>query len=61
MRSVTVTNETLFFIAMQYLGDATLWFTIADLNDIKDPWLSGLRMVRLPDSAIVVGGVIGQQ
>jgi nucleoid-associated protein YgaU len=61
MQVITVTGGNLFQIAAQYLGDATQWVRIAQLNSILDPWLSGLVVLALPDVDPSAGGGIGQQ
>jgi len=59
MQTITVVSTTLFQLACQYYGDATQWDRIAALNDINDPWLSGLTMLTLPSVQTAPGGVIG--
>lgn len=61
MRSVTVTGGTLFSIALDYLGDATQWILIAELNGVRDPWLSGLQTLQLPDTRNFTGGGVAEQ
>jgi nucleoid-associated protein YgaU len=61
MQVIMVTGGNLFQIAAQYLGDATQWVRIAQLNDISDPWLSGLVTLNLPEIDASAGGGIGQQ
>jgi nucleoid-associated protein YgaU len=61
MQVIMVTGGNLFQIAAQYLGDATQWVRIAQLNDITDPWLNGLVTLNLPDIDASAGGGIGQQ
>jgi nucleoid-associated protein YgaU len=61
MQVIMVTGGNLFQIAAQYLGDATQWVRIAQLNHITDPWLSGLVTLTLPDLDASAGGGIGQQ
>ena len=66
-----VTGGNLFQLAAQYLGDATQWVRIAQLNDIRDPWLnapatsvpvtSGPVALKLPDLDPSAGGGVGQQ
>ena len=48
-KTVTVSGTTLFRVAALYLGDATQWNRIAHLNGIKDPVLTGLVTLKLPD------------
>ena len=61
VRVVVVTNATLFDVAAEYLGDPTQWNRIAALNQIVDPWLSGLNTLQLPDTSDPSGGGIGYQ
>lgn len=58
MRDITVAGGNLFRLAMEYLGDATQWIRIAQLNDIADPWLDGVRVLRLPATDPNAGGGI---
>ena len=60
MQRVTVASVTLFEVAAQYLGDATLWTQIAALNGITDPWLQGLVSLNVPEP-VLNGGVIVRQ
>ncbi|AQS87906.1 hypothetical protein [Neoasaia chiangmaiensis] len=39
---VTAADVSLFHLAAVYLGDATQWWRIAQLNGLGDPDLSGL-------------------
>lgn len=60
MASVNVVGQSLFEVAARYLGDATQWIRIAQLNDISDPWLSGLVTLQLPPfNASAGGGIVG--
>ena len=59
MQTVTVASGTLFQVAAQYLQDATQWNRIAALNDISDPWLSGLTVLQLPAPDTALGGGVG--
>jgi L-ascorbate metabolism protein UlaG (beta-lactamase superfamily) len=61
MQVVTVASQTLFQVALTYLGDATQWIRIASLNGITDPWLDGLVTLTIPDvDPSAGGGVAGQ-
>lgn len=51
MQTLTVTGGTLFDIANRFLGDANRWVDIANLNDITDPWLTGVVTLVLPSNA----------
>jgi nucleoid-associated protein YgaU len=61
MQTIQVAGGNLYHIAAQYLGDATQWIRIAQLNNISDPMLSGTVTLRIPpvDSS-AGGGVVAQ-
>ena len=61
MQRVTVASRTLFDVAAQYMGDATLWTEIAALNGITDPWLQGLVSLYIPDPSVMNGGAVVEQ
>ena len=71
MQVIMVTGGNLFQLAAQYLGDATQWVRIAQLNDIRDPWLNAPVTsvavisvpvtLKLPDLDPSAGGGVGQQ
>lgn len=61
MRTIVVTGGSLFEIASHYLGDATQWIRIAQLNALSDPMLQGLVTLRLPDVDTTAGGGVVQQ
>lgn len=58
---IVVTGGSLFQIASAYLGDATQWIRIAQLNALSDPMLQGLVTLRLPEADAAAGGGIVQQ
>jgi len=41
MQTIQVAGGNLFRIALVYLGDATQWIRVAQLNGLSDPMLSG--------------------
>ena len=45
---VTVSDTTLFHVAATWLGDATQWNRIADLNHLSDPMLVGVVTLFVP-------------
>lgn len=49
MRTVFVSTGTLFTVAARELGDATQWWRIAAMNGLRDPWVSGVLELRIPD------------
>lgn len=62
MQSITTTGGNLFALAAQYLGDATQWIRIAQLNRLKDPMLTGVVTLQLPQAdANAGGGIVVQQ
>lgn len=61
MQTVTVAGGNLFQLASQYLGDATQWIRIAQLNGLSDPMLPGLATVLVPDVDAGAGGGIADQ
>ncbi len=61
MKTIVVTGGSLFQIASEYLGDATQWIRIAQLNGLADPVLHGLVILRLPEIDVAAGGGIVQQ
>jgi hypothetical protein len=61
MQSIQVAGGNLFRIAMTYLGDATQWVRIAQLNGISDPMLSGTMTLRIPDKNPSAGGGVAAQ
>jgi hypothetical protein len=61
MQALTIAGGNLFRIAAEQLGDATQWIRIAQLNAIRDPMLSGLVTLNLPDSDPTAGGGIANQ
>lgn len=61
MQTITVAGGNLFALAAQYLGDATQWIRIAQLNNLSDPMLSGLVTLRIPDVNPNMGGGIAAQ
>jgi nucleoid-associated protein YgaU len=61
MQTISVAGGNLFQIAAMYLGDATQWIRIAQLNGIDDPLLLGLQSISLPDVDPTAGGGIPVQ
>ena len=61
MQTLTVAGGNLFQLASQYLGDATQWIRIAQLNSLSDPMLLGLTTLLLPDLDASAGGGIASQ
>lgn len=61
MTSIQVVGGDLFHLAAQYLGDATQWLRIAQLNGLTDPQLSGVQTLLIPDPDPTAGGGIANQ
>lgn len=61
MRTITVVGDDLFHIAARYLGDATQWIRIAQLNNLSDPQLIGPTILLLPPLDPQMGGGIAIQ
>jgi hypothetical protein len=55
---ITVFSGNLFQIAAQYLGDATQWIRIAQLNNMGDPVIRQMTILTLPDPDASAGGGI---
>lgn len=58
MTNITVAGGNLFQIAAAQLGDATQWIRIAQLNNISDPFLTGIVNLLIPDINSSAGGGI---
>jgi hypothetical protein len=61
MRTITVAGGDLFHLAAEYLGDATQWNRLAQVNGLTDPVLSGLATLLVPDVDAAEGGGIASQ
>lgn len=61
MQTIQVAGGNLFRIAAQYLGDATQWVRIAQLNQLSDPMLSGVVTLRIPAVDPSAGGGVAAQ
>jgi hypothetical protein len=56
MRTITVAGGNLFELALLYLGDATQWNRIAEVNGLTDPMLSGVTTLQIPSVDTAAGG-----
>lgn len=56
MQSIQVAGGNLFRVAATYLGDATQWIRIAQLNNLTDPMLTGTVTLKLPPANKTAGG-----
>jgi hypothetical protein len=61
MQTIQVAGGNLFRVAMVYLGDATQWVRIAQINGISDPMLSGTVTLKIPDRNPNAGGGVAAQ
>ncbi len=61
MATITVAGGDLFHIAAAWLGDATQWVRIAQINNLKDFQLSGVTTLVLPAVDPSAGGGIASQ
>jgi hypothetical protein len=56
MRTVNVAGANLFALALQYLGDATQWNRIAQVNGLIDPVVTDARTLLIPSVDANAGG-----
>jgi nucleoid-associated protein YgaU len=61
MQTIQVAGGNLYRIAAQYLGDATQWVRIAQLNNLSDPMLQGTMTLNLPAVDPNAGGGVAAQ
>ena len=61
MQTITVGGGNLFRIAAEHLGDATQWIRVAQINCLRDPLLSGVTTLLIPDRNLNAGGGIASQ
>jgi len=52
VRSVTLAGGNLYQIAAEQYGDASLWTSIADANNLDDPQLKGIQTLNIPVSPV---------
>ena len=57
-QKITVAGGNLFALAAKYLGDATQWIRIAQVNRLTDPTLSGVNTLIIPALDPSAGGGI---
>ncbi len=61
VQTITVVSGNLFQIAAAYLGDATQWIRIAEMNRLSDPFLTGVTSLVIPPTIPPAGAaVVGQ-
>lgn len=61
MQTIQVAGGNLYRIAAVYLGDATQWVRIAQLNNLSDPMLSGTMTLLIPAVDPSAGGGVAPQ
>lgn len=62
MTTIQVIGGDLYEIAARYLGDATQWIRIAQINGLSDPWLNGQQLtLTIPPVDPNAGGGIAPQ
>jgi hypothetical protein len=61
MKVLMVADTNLFRVAAEQLGDATQWIRIAVLNQLSDPFISGVVELRLPELLKSAGGGVVRQ
>ena len=61
LKTITAPGGNLFEIAARELGDATQWTRIARLNNLADPFLTGMTDLKIPpvDLDAGTGGILG--
>lgn len=50
IKAVTLSGGNLYQVASEQYGDASLWTSVADANDLADPQLSGIHTLKIPAS-----------
>lgn len=50
IKAVTLSGGNLYQVASEQYGDASLWTSVADANDLSDPQLSGIHTLKIPAS-----------
>ncbi|MFZ4214902.1 hypothetical protein ACOZB2_26280 [Pantoea endophytica] len=50
VKAITLAGGDLYRVASEQYGDASLWTSLADANDLADPQLSGVNTIRIPTS-----------
>lgn len=59
MKTRTVAGANLFRIALEEYGDATQWWRIAKANGLRDPVVTGLKMLNIPPAnSTDTGGIL---
>jgi len=61
VQTIQVAGGNLYRIAALYLGDATQWVRIAQLNKLSDPMLNGVVTLLIPTVDPTAGGGVAPQ
>jgi hypothetical protein len=61
IRTFTGADVSLMHIAARLMGDATLWYTIAQANDLSDYMVTGTVTLVIPTPDPTLSGGIPQQ
>lgn len=61
IQTIQVAGGNLFQLAATYLGDATQWNRIAQLNGLYDPMITGVVTLKIPPVDLTTGngGILG--
>jgi hypothetical protein len=59
LQTITVAGGNLYALAAKYLGDATQWNRIAQLNGMTDPFFTSVLTLKIPPLGQGNGGVLG--
>jgi hypothetical protein len=59
--TITVIGGNLFEVAARQLGSALQWVNIAQVNQLRDPMLSGQNQLTIPSVSPAFADGIGQQ
>lgn len=50
VRTITLSGGSLYRVASEQYGDATLWSSVASANNLSDPHLSGINTLTIPSN-----------
>ena len=59
-KQIVVSSGTLFAIASQQYGDATLWAQLAQANGLVDPVITGTVTLTIPANPVSTDGILYQ-
>lgn len=55
-KTIQVAGGNLFAVALSELNDATQWNRIAQINNMVDPWFTGVQTLAIPPVDPTAGG-----